>query len=280
MKVGVCYIPTMPGTWEEAIAQAGALGFHGFEVTARHPAGRTDPAAPASLLETRRIEAVRHPSSLDELLDHPERVTSLRDAARRAGVELNSVALTGFGPGFRLSDPDPAVREATVQRVKLLLQRCSELGATVLMIPVAPSVTDVPAVIRWVEAIRGLLTTAERLGISLGLETMYDSAKQREIIESLNSPWVGDYFDVGNSAAAGRDPVAEMLQRRELVVQLHVKGVRGAELDRGTVDLDGVKRAIQDIGFDRWMMLESTPGADANATAARNLATIRQHFAV
>ena len=132
MKVGVCYIPTMPGTWEEAIARAGALGFQGFEVTARHPAGRTDPAAPASLLETRRIEAVRHPSSLDELLDHPERVASLRDAARRAGVELNSVAVTGFGPGFRLSDADSAVREATVQRIALLIQRCSELGATVL----------------------------------------------------------------------------------------------------------------------------------------------------
>ena len=109
---------------------------------------------------------------------------------------------------------------------------------------------------------------------------MYESAKQREIIESLGSPWVGDYFDVGNSAGAGYDPVSEMLLRRELIVQLHVKGVRGAELDQGTVDLDGVKRAIQEIGFDRWMMLESPPGDDASAVARRNLATIRRHFAV
>jgi hexulose-6-phosphate isomerase len=269
----------MPGTWEEAIARAGALSFQGFELTARHPAGRTDPAAPPSLLETRQLEAVRPPSGLAELLDHPERVASLRDAARRAGVELNSVAVTGFGPGFRLSDADPAVRESTVDRVRLLIRRCAELGATVLMIPVAPPVSDEPAVSRWVEAIRDLLPTAAESGVTLGLETMHDSAKVREIIESLGSPWVGDYFDVGNSAAAGRDPVAEIRLRGELIIQLHVKGVRGAELDQGTVDLDGVSQALQEIRYDRWVMLESQPGADAVGTARRNLAAIRRHVA-
>jgi L-ribulose-5-phosphate 3-epimerase len=279
MQVGVCYIPTMPGIWEDAIALAGSLGFQGFEITARHPAGRTDPAAPPTLLETRRIEKARHPSDLDDLLDHPERVASLREAAQKAGVTLNSVAVTGFGPGFRLSDADPTVREATVERVRLLIQRSAELGAAVLMIPVAPPVADEPAVARWVGSIRELVPTAAALGVKLGLETSYDSAKVREIVESLDSPWVGDYFDVGNSAALGRDPVAEIRLRQGLIVQMHVKGVRGAELSEGTVDLDGVNRAIRETGFTGWVMLESLPGDDARATARRNLTAIRQHFA-
>ena len=255
MHVGVCHAVTLPGVWEDVIAQAGELGFEGLELFARHPTG------------------------LDELLDHPERVQSIRKAADRAGIRIPSIAITGFLPGFLLGDPDRAIRQATVERCRLAIMRCAEHGASVMMIPVAPPVEDAAAVSAWVGSIGDLIPTAEGARVEIGLETNYDSAMQRRIVESLDSRWVGDYFDTGNAASRGREPVSEILLRQGLIIQMHVKGVGKVKLDAGTVDLAGINHAIHEIGFDRWVMLETPFLDDPIEVARQNLATLRRYLA-
>jgi len=252
MQLGICHAVTLPGEWEEAIAQAGELGFEGLELFARHP------------------------TALDDLLDHPERLGSLCRAAERAGIAIPSVAITGFVPGFLLGDTDQTVRRYTVERCRAGILRTAELGAKVLMIPVAPPIEDRPSVDRWVGSIAELIPTAAASGVQIGLETNYDSPTQRGIIELLASPWVGDYFDTGNSAARGRDPVSEIRLRHDLIIQMHLKGVGKVELSAGTVDLAAIDRAIHEIGFDRWVMLETPFLDDPVPVARRNLATLRQ----
>src|SRR6185437_13672380 len=84
MHLGVCHAVTLPGEWEQAIADAGALGFEGIELFVRA-------------------------NTAADLLDHPERVASLRSAAASAGVSFPSLGLIYFGPDFRLYSPDAAV---------------------------------------------------------------------------------------------------------------------------------------------------------------------------
>jgi sugar phosphate isomerase/epimerase len=254
MQLGVCHAVTLPGEWEAAIQQAGELGFAGLEVFARHP------------------------TALAELLDDPNRTRSIRNAAQQAGIIIPSVAITGFVPGFLLGDADPAIRRATVERCRLVVERCAELGGKVTMIPGAPSIEDTASVDRWVGSIGELVPTAASSQVILGLETNYDSPTQRRIVESLASPWVKDYFDVGNSAARGRDPVSEIRLRNSMIAQFHIKGVGKVRLDEGTVDLAAIVAAIRDIGYDRWLLLE-TPPLDAPVESARaNLATLRAYL--
>jgi sugar phosphate isomerase/epimerase len=241
VNVGVCHEVTLPGPWESAIAQAGELGFAGVELFARHPL------------------------AMAELLDHPERVGRIRAAAERAGVTLVSLALSGFTDGFRLGDADAAVRAATVERVRLGIRRCAELGGGVLMLPTWPARDDQAAIDRQVASVAELVPTAAECRVRLGLETTYDSATMREILGALDSPWVGDYFDTGISVRNGRDPVAELRERAGSVIQMHVAGV---------------SRALRETGFDGWMMLETRAGDDPLGKALRNQAVLRRHFAI
>jgi ABC-type sugar transport system permease subunit len=62
------------------------------------------------------------------------------------------------------------------------------------------------------------------------------------------------------------------------VVQVHVKGVRGAGLDAGTVDLGAVKQALGQVGYDDWLLLETAGGDDPLANARANLAVLRREL--
>src|SRR5205814_5007905 len=82
------------------------------------------------------------------------------------------------------------------------------------------------------------------------------------LLDRIASPVVGDYFDMGNMAAFGMDPAEEARRRRGRIVQVHAKGARGAPLDAGTVDLDAVRQALGEIGYEGWLVLETDGGDD------------------
>lgn len=253
MHLGVCHAVTLPGEWEQAIADAGVLGFEGIELFVRA-------------------------NTAADLLDHPERVASLRDAAARAGVSFPSLGLIYFGPDFRLYSPEAAVRDAVVERVRQGIERCAQLGGTVVLVPGAPTLDDAPAVDAYVDSLKRLVPDAAQHGVKIGIETSYTAAETREILGRVDSPWVGDYFDTGNAAGKGMDPVAEIRKRRGHIVHIHVKGTRGSDLASGTVDLAGVKQALADTGYEGWLMLETSAGDDPLDAARRNAAVLRQTF--
>ncbi|MGH2460505.1 MAG: sugar phosphate isomerase/epimerase family protein [Chloroflexota bacterium] len=253
MRIGVCHSVTLPGEWEDAIRQAGELGFAGIELFLR-------------------------PATLAELLDHPERVGALRAAAERAGVALPSLGLVFFGQEWRLTDPNPSVRDATVAQARLALRRCAELGGTVALLPGTAALDDAASTEAYLTSLRELAVAAAPLGVRVGIETGYSAAETQDVLSRVDSQWVGDYFDTGNAAGRGRDPVAEIRARGGLIFQIHVKGARGASLDAGTVDLAGVGRALREIGYDGWLMLETSAGAAPLENARHNLAILRQHF--
>jgi sugar phosphate isomerase/epimerase len=251
MHLGVCHHVTLPGEWDQAIADAGALGFEGIELFVRS-------------------------NTKADLLDRPERVASLRAAADRAGINFPSLGLVFYGPNFRLYELDLDARAKAVQQTRVGIERCAELGSRVVLVPGAPPLSDQPAVEAYVGSIKDLATTAATLGVKLGIETGYNSPETKEILGQIGSPWVGDYFDTGNAAGQGRDPVEDIRQRKGLIVQIHIKGTRGADLAAGTVDLSAVKRALQDTGYDDWLMLETSAGDAPLDAARRNYATMRE----
>ena len=94
------------------------------------------------------------------------------------------------------------------------------------------------------------------------------------MMEMVGSPDLGAYYDVGNAAYQGYDPVAEMKKLGRRVVQIHVKEI-GAEMGEGKLDFPAIFAAIKHIGYDGYLMLETEAGDDPAANASRNLAFVR-----
>jgi inosose dehydratase len=113
------------------------------------------------------------------------------------------------------------------------------------------------------------------------------------VLDAADKRRVRLLFDVAHYQQGGGDPVAAIRQYREWIEVVHLKDVRdrsgGAggsnatyefvELGRGRVDLPGVFKALADIKFDKWAIVELDRVPDAGRTPKES-AEINRKFIV
>jgi sugar phosphate isomerase/epimerase len=255
MRLGICHQVTLPGTWDDAIATAGTLGVEGIELFVRD-------------------------ADLPGALEDGSVMRRAREAADRAGVTICSLCLVYLAQGpAKLTDP--ATREAAVELTGKAMRRCAEAGGDAVLLPVFSAAESGAAMDNLVASVRELVPLAGELGVTLGLESNMPAAEVLAVLERIGSPAVvGDYYDMGNAAGRGMDAAEEVRLRKGRIMRVHAKGVRGAALDEGTVDLSAVRDALRETGYDGWLVLESSAGDDPVGNARRNLATLRGSFGV
>ncbi len=101
---------------------------------------------------------------------------------------------------------------------------------------------------------------AEKAGVVLGLETWLDINDHRKILDAVGSPAVQVYYDTANMEKQGYDIYKEIRDLgRERICELHCKE-NGFLLGKGRVDFQKVKAAIDDIGYEGWLIIESAVG--------------------
>ena len=254
MRLGICHQVSLPGSWEDAIAAAGTLGVDGVELFVRE-------------------------GDVPGFLEDPAVAGGLRDLADQAGVAICSVVLVYLMRGeVSLADATGATRGRAVESAAQAICRCAELGGQVVLIG-AFGVDEPAAVDAYVASIRELAPVARAAGVRMGIESNLAAADVLALLDRIGSPdVVGDYYDMGNAAGQGMDPAEEARLRAGRIVQVHAKGVRGAGLDAGTLDLAAVRDALRAGGFDGWLLLESSAGDDPVGNARRNLAILRESF--
>lgn len=94
------------------------------------------------------------------------------------------------------------------------------------------------------------------------------------VLDAADRHHVRLLFDVAHFQQAGGDPVAAIRKYRDWIQVLHLKDVRAAEpggyqfveLGQGRVDLPGVFKALNDISFDGWAIVELDRVPDPNRT--------------
>ena len=240
----------------EAMRAARDLGFDSFELT---------------------IEATGL-ISLATTADEAERV---RQAAQVLGLSLTTVA-SGLAWSTSPTHPEAAVRDQAVRNYEKTLQIAAWLGAeTLLYIPGMVSASFVPAftpqpydrVDAWAhESLRRLLPTAERLGVRIGVENVWNRyllspVEMRTFIDDFGSPLVGAYFDVGNVMLYGHpEHWIQILGPR--IFAVHLKDFRVAvgnlegfvDLLSGDVDYPAVMGALAQVGYHGPLTAEIVPG--------------------
>jgi sugar phosphate isomerase/epimerase len=108
-----------------------------------------------------------------------------------------------------------------------------------------------------IRRLRQVSADAEMAGVTLGIESWLSAEQHIDIIEQVGSPAIKVYYDVGNSHKAGYDIYKEIRQLGPLICQFHAKDYDDL-YGKGSIDFTEVRRAMDDIGYRGWLVMEGT----------------------
>jgi len=201
----------------------------------------------------------------------PAEVNAIRDAADKAAIRLDAVLCSKHW-SHPLSDPDPKTVEVCMEAMRLSLRNAKEIGADmVLLVPavVKPAVMYRDAYARSLEKVKELARDAEELGVTIGLENVWNKfllspLEFKQYVEEVGSPKVKVWFDVGNVLLFGY-PQDWILTLGNLIARVDVKDydVQKKEfvpLREGSVDWPAVMRAFDQIGYEGYFAAEVKGG--------------------
>lgn len=109
--------------------------------------------------------------------------------------------------------------------------------------------------------LKRLAPKAEVAGVILGIESQLDAADHLRILDAVGSPNVQVYYDVCNMTAQKYEVPADIRKLKGRICQVHCKE-NGHLLGDGPVDFAGVKKALLDIDYDGWLVIEGATVRD------------------
>lgn len=197
--------------------------------------------------------------------------------ARKYGLQLRSLS-TGLLGKYQLSSDDESVREMGRRAIKKQLDLASVLGMdTILVIPgrVNEQISYDVCYKRSQEELFKILPDVEAHKIHMGIENVWNKFLQSPLemaryIDELNSPYVGAYYDVGNTLILGfPEQWIRILGHR--IKKVHVKDFKPnvgnyngfVPLLAGEVPWNRVREALREIGYTDVLTAELDPYASS-----------------
>jgi D-psicose/D-tagatose/L-ribulose 3-epimerase len=203
--------------------------------------------------------------------------TKLRD------LGLGSTAVTVMSPEASPISSDAKIRQAAVDRLKWVLDRCAEFNAEVLCGPLhsplgvfsgtAPTRDER---LRGIETLREVADHAAAAKVTLAIEylnrfenyfltTAADTARW---VSEINHPACGMLWDTFHAHIEEKDSAAALESVRARLVHVHL-----SENDRGTpgtgqVQWAGTFATLKKIHYDRWLVIEAFGRALPDLAAA------------
>ena len=108
---------------------------------------------------------------------------------------------------------------------------------------------------------------ARDLQVAIALESPLPAAELAEIIDKLNSPFVGAYYDVGNALYLGYNPSEEIEYLGQRIFAVHIKdtakNLGDSHLGCGRLNLKTVFTAFKRINYSDWFIIETPNDNDA-----------------
>jgi sugar phosphate isomerase/epimerase len=233
----------------EAVAMAKQCGFQGVQVAlGRDLTDNKLPLDNAAVQQTYLAEAKKH------------------------GIALTSTCLDRLHTNYLKND------KLGQKWVSDGIRITKALGLEVMLLPFfGKGALETHAEMDYVgDALRELGPEAEAAGVLLGLEDTVSAQDNVRMMERSRSKAVWTYYDIGNSSLQGFDPVQEIRWLgKPRICEVHIKD-NPHYLGEGKIDIAGVVKALADIGYDRWTVLEtSSPSKDILADMKKNLTYFR-----
>ena len=194
----------------------------------------------------------------------------VRKAAEQNGLELTFT--TAFTGNFSFVSDDAAARRQAAVFMQDCIRLAADLGSKLFCGPFYAPLGYMPGRRRtpdeWKRVVEGLQEAGEfaaRNGVTLGVEALnrYETyflttaAETLALCQEVNHPNVGVLFDLYHANIEEKNLPAAI----RLLGQ-HVKTVHACENDRGIpgsghIDWPGVIQALQDVGYEGFLVIES-----------------------
>ena len=202
---------------------------------------------------------------------------AIKNTASDAGIELYSLA-SGLYWKYGYTSDNESTREKALDITKKQLELAHCLGCdTILVVPGAVGVDFIRgyepvnyqvAYNRVLDALAALEPFAKAAGVAIGIENVWNKfllspVETRNLIESFSSPYIGAYFDVGNTILTGY-PEHWINILGKHIKKVHLKDYRRSagglggfvDLLAGDVDYPAVVKALREVGYDDWCTAE------------------------
>jgi sugar phosphate isomerase/epimerase len=193
--------------------------------------------------------------------------------SKKQGVQISSVCLNILHRNYLKNDP------VGIQRVADSIGMAKRVGVQVILLPFfGAGALKTPAEMDYVaDVLKELGPQAQKAGVILGLENTISARDNVRIMERSQSPAVKTYYDVGNSIKQGFDIIEEIRWLgNDRICEVHLKD-NPHYLGEGPINFPAVIKAMADIGFDKWAVLETeSPSKDVQADLTRNLGYVRE----
>lgn len=242
-----------------------------------------------------------------------DRRAAWAESRRIAADHGLAIPMLCCSPDF--THPDPAFRQAQIDREKHWIDMTAELGGQycrVLSGQRRPELSRDEGLTYAAECIIACLDHADRAGVTLILENHYkdnywehpefaqSSDMFCDLVSRINSPHFGVNYDPSNAYLAGEDPL-ELLERvKHRVVTMHASDryliagtledlrreesgpgyaarLRHGVIGRGLNDYDAIFSTLVGVGFDGWISIED--GVDGFADLEESTAFLRRKIA-
>jgi L-ribulose-5-phosphate 3-epimerase len=215
-----------------------------------------DPAALelAGKLGLEGVQVSLNPKGDSLVLAQPEPRRAYLEAAERTGVAIASFAI-GELNNVPLKN-DPRAERWLEEGIEI----AKAMGVKIILVPFfgkGELRNDGPGTDAVVQALRRLAPRADKAGVILALESYLSAADNLRILGRVGSPSVKVYYDVGNSQDAGYPILDEIRLLRDRIAEIHAKDTKGL-YGKGSMDFVSVHRAMEDIGYKGWLVLEGT----------------------
>ena len=235
---------------------------------------------------------------LQDQLDREGR-SCLQKIKQRAFI--NGLDLCGFSTHQGFVYPDSAKRESEVQKTIHQLELAYELGIPTMRVntgrwgtsksfddlmanrgvePVLPGYTDDQG-FQWViEALEKCLPTAEKCGVTLGLENHWGLGRTPEgvlrIVDAINSPWLQCTLDTGNFLEDPYDKLELMAPKAVLVqAKTYYGGGIWYEID---IDYPRIAELLHRHDYAGYISLEYEGNEAWQTAIPKSLKVLREAF--
>jgi len=181
-----------------------------------------------------------------------------------------------------LISPDPKLRADRIAMIRNTLQFAKAIGAENISITSGKALPTMPpeaAIKQLRESLMPVLELAEKLKIRVGIESepmlfIERAAELRELIDQVGSKMLGANLDLGHSVVAGEDipEITKLLSGR--IWNCHIEDLPGTKHyhlipGTGTMDWRGIRAALEDIAYERFLTVELYTYPDRPVEAAQ-----------
>jgi sugar phosphate isomerase/epimerase len=168
-----------------------------------------------------------------------------------------------------LISPNPKHREDRTRLILKSLQFAKDVGAANISITsgrMLGGMPPEPAARQFAQSIRPILDRADQLGVNVGIECepglyLEYVAELREWIDRLGHPRFGANLDIGHSQVIGESIPDAVKLLNDRIWNLHVEDIPGRKHyhmipGQGTLDWSALKRALEEIKYERFLTVE------------------------